>query len=167
MIRILVVDDHTLFRESLGRLLNAETGLRVIGEHAGAESALRAIATGLAFDVALIDYDLPGSGGVSTSGISLCETIAGLRPEARLLMVTAGMPTLQTQHVIQDLRIGLFLKTEPIAELLLAIRRTARGEQWISSTAALSILRGADQRRSEWGFEDLTARGAVGASLCA
>ena len=158
MTRILIVDDHTLFRESLCRLLNGESTLRVVGEYASADPALRDLAAGLAFDVALIDYDLPASGGIPGSGLALCEAIATQHPTSRLLMVTAGMPAIETQYVIHTLKIGLFLKTEPIAELLLAIQRTAHGEQWLSSAAALSLLRAPEPRSAQRGFNDLSSR---------
>lgn len=158
MTRILIVDDHTLFRESLCRLLNGEPALHVVGEYGAAEPALRDLAAGLAFDVALIDYDLPAAGGTPASGLALCETIAAAYPKARLLMVTAGMPAVETQYVVHTLKLGLFLKTEPIAELLLAIQRSARGDQWISSSAALSLLRVPVARSAQRGFHDLSSR---------
>lgn len=158
MTRLIIVDDHTLFRESLCRFLNAEEGLQIVGHFPSAESALQSIASGLVFDVALIDYDLPSSGTGRTSGVNLCETLAAQRPDARLLMVTAGLPNAEAQKVVQDLGIGLFLKTEPIMELLLAIQRTARREQWVSSAVALSMLTARDQRGSQSGLAGLTSR---------
>ena len=41
---------------------------------------------------------------------------------------------------LKNLHAGIFLKTEPIAELMLAIKRTAKGERWVSSGAALSLV---------------------------
>ena len=158
MIKILIVDDHTLFRESLRRFLNAEDGFAVVGDVSSAEAALHAIATGLSFDIALVDYDLPTFDKLPANGVSLCEAIAAQRPGARLLIVTAGMPNSGAQRVVQSLHIGLFLKTEPIVDLLLAIQKTARGEQWVSSAAALSMLNARDQRRFPSGLDDLSPR---------
>ena len=138
--RIVIVDDHTLFRESLQRLLNAEAHFDVVGDFASSEEALKVLENGLMFDVALVDYDLSASGPKKATGLQLLETLSRRYPSARLLMVTAGMTDAESRRVVQELRVGLFLKTEPIAELLLAIQRTARGEQWVSSAAALSLL---------------------------
>ena len=138
--RIVLVDDHTLFRESLQRLLNAEVRFEVVGDFASSEEALLALEKGLIFDVALVDHDLSASGPKRSTGLELLRTLSQRYPKARLLMVTAGMTDAESRRVVQELRAGLFLKTEPIAELLLAIQRTARGEQWVSSAAALSLL---------------------------
>ncbi len=138
--RIIIVDDHTLFRESLQRLLNAETQFEVVGDFASSDEALQVFDNGLIFDVALVDHDLSASGPKKATGLELLRTLSLRFPKARLLMVTAGMTDAESRRVVQELKVGLFLKTEPIAELLLAIQRTARGEQWVSSAAALSLL---------------------------
>ncbi len=143
-VRIVIVDDHTLFRESLHRLLSAEQGLVVVGEYSSAAGLLAAIESGLAFEVALIDFDLSASGVRQESGLDLLRKLSTLSPDVHILMVTAGMTNAGSQRVIQEFKAGLFLKTEPIAELILAIQRTSRGEQWISSSAVLSLLATAD-----------------------
>jgi DNA-binding NarL/FixJ family response regulator len=140
MIRILLVDDHTLFREGLRRLLDAEAGVDVCGDFASADAAVAAVKGGLAFDVALVDYELTVVGGGSTNGLDLLQRIRVLRPDARVLFVTAGMWIGHLVTAVRDLNAGIFLKTEPIAELLLAIQRTAHGERWVSSGAALALL---------------------------
>ena len=55
-------------------------------------------------------------------------------------MVTAGMGTAELVRAVTELNAGIFLKTEPTLELMLAIQRTARGERWISSRASLALL---------------------------
>ena len=140
VIHVLLVDDHTLFREGLRRMLDAEPGLQISGDFATAEQALEAVRRNLRFDVALLDYELNLGGHDGANGLDLLESLRHLRPEARVLLVTAGMPFADLQRAVQDLGAGVFLKTEPIAELMLAIQRTARGERWISSGAALELL---------------------------
>jgi len=137
---ILLIDDHTLFRESLRRLLEAEPEWLVTGEFGTASAALAAIAGGLSCDIALIDFELEGTGPGSSNGLDAAAHLRSLRPGIPILMVTAGMNYGSLLHAVQDARIGIFLKTEPSAELILAMRRTARGELWISSGAALAII---------------------------
>jgi len=139
-IQVLLIDDHTLFREGLHRMLDGDSGLHVCGDYATAEAALQAVREGLAFDVALIDYDLSTPGGSSTNGLDLIGPIRSVRPNARFLIVTGGMKTFDLFRAVQELNAGVFLKAEPTAELLLAIERTARGERWVSSGAALQLL---------------------------
>jgi DNA-binding NarL/FixJ family response regulator len=136
--RLLLVDDHTLFRESLRRLLESEPGVKISGDFATAEDALAALREGLTFDAALIDYELQGA--ANDNGLDLVRRIRLLRPDAHVLMVTAGMGTADLVRAVTELNAGIFLKTEPTVELMLAIQRTAQGERWISSRASLALL---------------------------
>jgi DNA-binding NarL/FixJ family response regulator len=138
LIRLLLVDDHTLFRESLRRLLESEPGVEISGDFANAENALRAVREGLEFDAALVDYELEGTGG--GNGLDLVRKVRSFRPDARVLMVTAGMGSGDLMRAVTELNTGIFLKTEPTVELMLAIQRTAKGERWISSRASLALL---------------------------
>ena len=138
VIRLLLVDDHTLFRESLRRLLESEPGMEISGDFATTEDALAALQEGLTFDAALIDYELQGPGNID--GLELVRRLRVLQPEARVLMVTAGMGTVELVRAVTELNAGIFLKTEPTVELMLAIRRTAEGERWISSRASVAML---------------------------
>jgi DNA-binding NarL/FixJ family response regulator len=138
VIRLLMVDDHTLFRESLRRLLESEAGVEISGDFANAEDALAAVRKGLEFDAALVDYELEGTGG--GNGLDLVRKVRSIRPDARVLMVTAGMGSGDLMRAVTELNAGIFLKTEPTVELMLAIERTAKGERWISSRAALALI---------------------------
>lgn len=138
-IRILLVDDHTLFRESLRRLLEAESRYTVIAEVASTKEAMEICRGELAFDVALIDYDLGPSAGPQ-GGLSVLRCLRMHRDNLPALMITAGIQTNDLATIVQDLRAGVFLKTDPAAELLVALQRTLRGEIWLSSGVGLSIV---------------------------
>jgi DNA-binding NarL/FixJ family response regulator len=157
-VRLLLVDDHTLFRESLRRLLESEPGVEISGDFATAEDALEALRGGLTFDAALIDYELQGA--ANDNGLDLVRRIRLLRPDARVLMVTAGMGTADLVRAVTELNAGIFLKTEPTVELMLAIQRTAQGERWISSRASLALLASHDLSAvpERQGAEQLSAR---------
>jgi DNA-binding NarL/FixJ family response regulator len=138
LIQLLLVDDHTLFRESLRRLLESEPGVEISGDFATADEALAAVQEGLPFDAALVDYELQGAG--HGNGLDLVRRMRQIRPAAQVLMVTAGMGTAELMRAVTELNAGIFLKTEPTLELMLAIQRTARGERWISSRASLALF---------------------------
>jgi DNA-binding NarL/FixJ family response regulator len=138
-VEILLIDDHTLFREGLRRMLESDAGLGVCGDFATADQALAAVNAGLEFDVALVDYDLLEASGRRTNGLDLIEQLRVLRPGARVLIVTGGMQSGELVRAVQKLNAGVFFKAEPTAELKLAILRTAQGEQWVSSGAALKL----------------------------
>jgi DNA-binding NarL/FixJ family response regulator len=159
-VEILLIDDHTLFREGLRRMLEGETGLGVCGDFATAESALAAMRAGLAFDVALVDYDLMEASGRRTNGLDLIEQMRALRPGVNVLIVTGGMESGELVRAVHKLNAGVFFKAEPTAELKLAILRTATGERWVSSGAALKLVaaQGADDQAVRPGHGSLTDR---------
>jgi len=147
LIRLMLVDDHTLFRESLRRLLESEVGMGISGDFENAEDALAAVEAGLEFDVALVDYEL----GASGNGLDLVRKVRRIRPDARVLMVTAGMGSADLMRAVTELNTGIFLKTEPTVELMLAIERTAKGERWISSRASLALIASGGLGWGGWG----------------
>jgi DNA-binding NarL/FixJ family response regulator len=140
LLKLLLVDDHTLFRESLRRLLEGEQDLEICGDFASANEAMVAVSAGLQFDTALIDYELGEIAQSKGDGLDLVCRIRQICPQAQILIVTAGMDSSDLIRAVREHRTGVFLKTEPTAELLMAIQRTARGEQWISSRASLALL---------------------------
>ncbi|SEF70497.1 two component transcriptional regulator, LuxR family [Bryocella elongata] len=159
-IEVILVDDHTLFRESLRRMLEEEPGFHVSGDFSTADTAMNAIQRGLAFDVALIDYELASTATLASNGLDLLRRLRQLRPSAKALMVTAGMDIRDLHKAVKQLNAGIFLKTEPPAELVLAIQRTAKGERWISSGAALTLLNDEEPRATSTnvGLSRLTPR---------
>jgi DNA-binding NarL/FixJ family response regulator len=112
--------------------------VEISGDFANAGDALAAVREGLKFDAALVDYELAGTDG--GNGLDLVRKVRSIRPDARVLMVTAGMGAGDLMRAVTELDTGIFLKTEPTVELLLAIQRTANGERWISSRASLALI---------------------------
>src|SRR6202161_1964291 len=103
-IQVLMVDDHGLFRESLGRLLDTAPHIHVVGQCATVADAVTAIARSEP-DVILLDYDLG-----EESGLSLLAELKRRSSEARVLMVTAELPPAVTLRVMEDGASGIFLK---------------------------------------------------------
>src|ERR1019366_4423037 len=124
-IRILLVDDHSLFRESLSRLLEAEPDFRIIGTSATAMDGL-AIIDREQVDIVLLDYDLG-----EEQGLVFLEGAKKKGFEGRILMVTAGMSDVDTVHAFQSGSAGIFLKHSPPTQLVEAIHRVMRGEVWL------------------------------------
>src|ERR1700744_4034441 len=86
--RILLVDDHTLFRESLRRLLESEPRYRVVAEVSNASDAIELCRSGAEFDLALIDYDLGPTAGAKT-GISVLRCLREQKEFVPALMIAA------------------------------------------------------------------------------
>jgi two-component system nitrate/nitrite response regulator NarL len=125
-LRILVVDDHTLFRRGLTALLEAHGRFSVVGEAADAGEAQRRAAA-LQPDVILLDHHLPGVHGA--------DALPGLReaaPRAKVLMLTVSEDAQTLATALQRGASGYLLKTVDSDELAGAIERAVRGESTIS-----------------------------------
>src|SRR5579862_4145094 len=88
--RIFLVDDHTLFRESLRRLLETETRYAVTAEVSSVEAAVKLCKGDTPFDLALIDYDL-GPSSFNQGGIEVLRSLRKHRGDVPALMITAGL----------------------------------------------------------------------------
>src|SRR5882757_6897755 len=106
-IRLLLVDDHSLFRESLSRLLETESEFRIAATCATVEEALAALDRHV-IDVVLLDYDLGDQQGSVFLDEAKRRGFAG-----RILMVTAGMSDGGTLRAFESGSAGVFLKHSP------------------------------------------------------
>jgi two-component system, NarL family, nitrate/nitrite response regulator NarL len=125
-IRILVVDDHTLFRRGLTALLARDAHLHVVGDAADAGEALRR-AQELQPDLILLDNHLPGVNGV--------DTLPGLReavPGVRVLMLTVSEDEQDLAAALRAGASGYLLKTIEGDALVSAIVRAMRGESVVA-----------------------------------
>jgi len=152
-IRILLVDDHSLFRDSLSRLLETEPGFRMVGSCGTVADALPIVA-GEQPDIILLDYDL----GEEQGSVALDE-IRKHGFKGRILMVTAGMSDAATVRVLEGGSEGIFLKHSSPAQLVEAIRRLMAGEPWLDPRAMRSLIAGATGKSEEQrNSQVLTAR---------
>lgn len=141
--RILLVDDHTLFRESLRRLLEEEEDYRVVAEVATVADAIELCRGDAAFDLALIDYDLGPTAGAK-NGVSVLRSLRERKEFIPALMIAAQIEAKDLLTVVKDLQTGVFLKADPAEELQLALHRTMQHGVWISSGLALNLVAEAD-----------------------
>jgi len=158
-IRILLVDDHTLFRESLRRLLESDERYKVVAEVATVADAILACQRKDSFDLALIDYDLGPSAGAQ-NGVSVLRCLREQSTFVPALMVAARVQPKDLVAVVRDLHTGVFLKADPAQELEIALQKTMRGELWLSSGLALDLIAGSagDQARQADGSIALESR---------
>lgn len=134
MIRILLCDDHAMFRQGLRSILETEPSLRVIGEAATGREAIRhALETRP--DVILMDIQMPELDGVAAAKAILSES-----PEAKVIILTMYR---QDSYVFEAIKLGArgyLLKDADAGELIEAIQRVAEGETLLSAELAASIL---------------------------
>ena len=132
-VRVLLVDDHDLFRTGLRNLLE-EQGVHVIGEAAAGDEALRGVRE-LAPDVVVMDLNMPGMTGVEAT-----RQIAGVAPLTRVLVLTISDQDGDVMDAILAGACGYLLKDASIQELMRGIRSAAMGESLISPHIASKVL---------------------------
>ena len=133
-IRILLVDDQALFRESLHAFLDLQPGYQVVGEASDGEQALRLAAT-LKPQVALMDVRMPGMDGVEAT-----RRLHTTQPECRVIMLTTFD---DDEYVFEALRggaVGYLLKDTPPEKLFEAIQAAARGESFLQPSVAAKVV---------------------------
>lgn len=125
-IRILVVDDHTLFRRGLISLLSRDPHFEVIGDAADAGEAQRR-AQELQPDLILLDNHLPG-----VNGVDALPCLREVAPAARVLMLTVSEDENDLAAALRGGAAGYLLKTTEGDALASAIRRVMRGESVVA-----------------------------------
>jgi two-component system, NarL family, nitrate/nitrite response regulator NarL len=140
-VRILLIDDHTLFRESLVRLLEVEPDFQVVG-HCATIAQARQLLSNAAVDVILLDYDLGEEFGTDLLR-ELHEPESGLR----VLMVTAGMRDSVTLNALNTGVAGVILKHSGPGQLMDAIRRVAKGEMWLDREIMHTFIADSSERQ--------------------
>lgn len=156
VIRILVADDHTLFRKGLRSLLEHQTGMEVVGEAANGPEAVT-MAEELVPDVVLMDIKMPG-----LSGIEATKQILRENPHIGIILVTMFD---DAESVFSGMRTGArgyVLKGAEPDDLKHAIEAAYRGEVLLSPAIAAKLLhrfdRAAEPRQAGIHYEELTPR---------
>ncbi|WP_103341064.1 response regulator [Amycolatopsis sp. CA-126428] len=152
-LRVLVVDDHPLFRIGVGTLLAAEPGIEVVGEAASGTDAI-ASATALRPDVVVMDLHLP-----DLSGIQATRHIVAANPGTGVLMLTMAD---ESESVFAAMRAGArgyLLKDAEPDEIIRAVQAVARREAIFGPDIANRVLAFFNQPpASEPVFPELTGR---------
>ena len=133
-IRVVIVDDHDLFRTGLKNLLE-EQGVQVIGEAANGRDALRLVSE-LAPDVVIMDLNMPGISGVDTT-----RQLAAVAPLARVVVLTISADDDDVMNAVLAGACGYLLKDSSIQDLVAGIIAAAAGESLISPQIASKVLR--------------------------
>jgi DNA-binding NarL/FixJ family response regulator len=156
MPRVLLVDDHDLFRTGLRNLLD-EQDVEVVGECGNGTDALEAVRE-LAPDVVVMDLKMPG-----ISGVEATRQISMIAPLTRVLVLTISDQDEDVMDAVFAGACGYLLKDASITELLQGIQAAAVGESLISPTIASKLLQrvragGGSRREAELIRSELSAR---------
>jgi len=152
MIELLIVDDHTIFRSGLRRMLSDEADIHVADEASDGASALAKIRAG-EFDVVIMDINMAGRSGLDT-----LESIRVERPDLPVIMLSM-YPEEQYAVLALRARANAYLSKDVEAqELLTAIRHVVGGGRYVSPRSAANLLLQMDRAREGAPHEKLTAR---------
>lgn len=150
-IRVIVADDHPLFREGVVRSLSATSDLEVVGEASDAAGALRLAQQQLP-DVALLDVAMPGG------GIRAAQDIATAAPATRIVMLTVSEDEDDLLAAMKAGARGYSLKGVSADELAQVVRSVHAGDVYVAPSLAWGVLREMSKPRVADPLADLTAR---------
>jgi DNA-binding NarL/FixJ family response regulator len=132
--RILIVDDHPLFRQGLREMILREPGWGVCGEAANATEAIRLVEE-TAPDLVIVDISLD-----QTDGIELIQSLSRKNPELPMLVVSMHDESLYSERSINAGAMGYVMKLEPPNVVRTAIHRVLEGEMYLSHKMAMSLI---------------------------
>jgi len=154
-LRILLADDHEIFREGLKMLVSAQPDMEVIGEAKNGRTAV-ALAQQLQPDVVVMDVSMP-----ELNGLKATEKLKALCPHVKILTLTRHTDDGYLQQLLKVGASGYVLKQSASSELIRAIRSVSRGDTYIDPALTerlISSFVGARPARGTPAGKDLTGR---------
>ncbi len=134
IIRVLVVDDHDLFRAGLASLLGARQDIEVVAQASGGRMGVR-LAAELRPEVILMDVQMPDLDGPAATRL-----ILGRQPSVRVVALTVVSNDDEVDEILAAGACGFLAKDTPIDDVALAIRAAAHGAAWLSPRASEVVL---------------------------
>jgi NarL family two-component system response regulator LiaR len=152
VIKVLIVDDHPVFREGLRRCLEARKEVRVIAAVGGGEEMWKAIRAHGPPQIVLMDVEMP-----KQSGIELTQELRERHPEVRVIMLTAFSDSERVFSALKAGAVGYLLKNVSPDEILATVERAAAGEPMLSGEIAGRVLREFEREREEEHYREQLA----------
>ena len=143
MIKVIIADDHVIFRQGLLKLLQSATDIAVIGEAGEGHESLGLIKKEKP-DVAVLDISMPG-----LSGIEIVKEIEMLGLAAKVVFLTMHNDPLTAKKAMQSNALGYVLKDDAFEDLLYAIRTVALGKTFISPSISEKILKSGKPKETD------------------
>ena len=136
-LRVLIVDDHPLFRQGLRDLLEASDAVEIIGE-AGDGSAAVELALKLVPDLVFMDIALPGGYG----GLEATRRIKEALPEVKVIMLSRHAENIYVEQSIKTGALGYVHKDAVYDELLIAMEAAKKNKPYLSPTVLQPVVNG-------------------------
>ena len=134
--RVVVVDDHPLFRDRLAEIINNELDMAVSGEAESVQQAMETIQAAPP-DLVIVDISLPGTGG-----LELIKQCRQLNIETPILVLSMHDENLYAERAFRAGANGYITKRQPAEEVVTAIRRVLAGDVYLSEKMTAGVLRG-------------------------
>jgi two-component system, NarL family, nitrate/nitrite response regulator NarL len=133
-IRVVIADDHPIFRDGLRRLLTAEPGFEVVGEAGDGQEAVQKAAS-LRPDVLLLDLAMP-----KVNGLQALQELLELRLPVRAVLLTAGIDSAETVRALRLGARGVILKESATQLLFKCLHSVMDGEYWVGHERVQDIV---------------------------
>ena len=143
-IKVLIVDDHPVFRDGLRQCLQARKELRVLAAVGSGEEMWKALRTHGRPHIVLMDVEMPGEGG-----IELTKAMTEKQPDVRVVMLTAFSDSERVFAALKAGAVGYLLKNVSPEEICRTVERAAAGEPMLSGEIAGRVLREFEREREE------------------
>lgn len=154
-IRIVVADDHPLYREGVARSLADDPAFAVVGQAADADAAVE-LAGREKPDIVLLDLSMPGGGGIAA-----LRRIMATPPAPKVAMLTVSEEDDDVMQALKAGAVGYILKGVGSRELVAIVKDVARGQSYVSPALAARILnamREGGPKRAQHPMDDLSKR---------
>ena len=143
MKRILLVEDHASFRQTLAFVFDREAEFEVVAQ-VGSLAEARQVIDGLEADLGVMDLSLPDG-----EGIELIKDLREANPHFAALVLTASLDRAEHARAVESGAAGILHKSAGVDEILDAARRLGEGETLLSQEELIALLRLAGQSREE------------------
>ncbi len=143
MQRILLVEDHASFRQTLAFVFDRESEFEVVAQ-AGSLAEARQVIDGLEVDLGVMDLSLPDG-----EGVELIKDLRAANPQFAALVLTASLDRAEHARAVESGAAGILHKSAGVEEIMEATRRLAEDETLLSQEELIDLLRLAGQSREE------------------
>ena len=136
MIRVVIADDHQMFRQGLATLLKKTTDLQVVGEASDGREAIKEVLR-LKPDILLLDIAMP-----SLNGVEVTKRLTKRHADTRILILTMHADMFFSMEALKAGAMGYLLKEDSFRELVGAIRAVNRGRYFVSPALETPVIKG-------------------------